>query len=138
MSEYTLAVVPGDGTGPEVVSEAVKVLESCSEHFGLDLEYDYIELGGERYLRTGETLTETDLDRLRAADAILFGAIGHADVKPGILEQEVLLRMRRELGQYINLRPVKLHPGVRSPIRDATPGSVDFVVVRENLSLIHI
>lgn len=132
MKTHRVAVVPGDGTGPEVVSEAVKTLDVAASRFGFDLEYDYLDLGGERYLTTGETLTSSDLDRLRAGDAILFGAIGHPDVKPGILEQEVLLRIRRELNQYINLRPVKLHVGVRSPLADLTPGSVDFVVVREN------
>lgn len=132
MKSHNLAVVPGDGTGPEVVAEAVKVLDACSEHFGFELQYDYLDIGGVRYLETGETLTDSDLERLRDADAILFGAIGHPDVTPGVLEQDILLRMRRELGQYINLRPVKLHPGVTSPLSDATPDSVDFVVVREN------
>lgn len=129
---YRVAVVGGDGTGPEVVAEAVKVLESAARRFELDLDFDTIELGGERYLRTGETLPGDVLASLREADAILFGAVGHPDVEPGILEQDILLRMRRELGQYINLRPVKLHPGVRSPIADVSPESVDFVVVREN------
>lgn len=132
MNHHSLAVVPGDGTGPEVVAEAVKVLDACAEHYGFALDYDYLDLGGSRYLETGDTLTSGDLERLRQADAILFGAIGHPDVKPGVLEQEILLGMRRELGQYINLRPVKLHPGVASPISTATPDSVDFVVVREN------
>jgi len=129
---YRVAVVGGDGTGPEVVAEAVKVLESAARRFELDVDFDPIELGGERYLRTGETLPGDVLASMREADAILFGAVGHPDVEPGILEQDILLRMRRELGQYINLRPVKLHPGVRSPIADVSPESVDFVVVREN------
>jgi 3-isopropylmalate dehydrogenase len=132
MNQYRVAVVPGDGTGPEVVAEATKVLDSASVEFGFELEYDNVNLGGTRYLTTGETLTGADLERLNAADAILFGAIGHPEVKPGILEQEVLLRLRRELDQFINLRPVKLHPGVRSPIADVDPSSVDFIVVREN------
>lgn len=132
MSGYHVAVVPGDGTGPEVVDEALKVLQAASEAFEFDFETEHIDLGGERYLSTGETLTGADLDRLRHSDAILFGAIGHPDVKPGILEQEILLGLRRELDQYINLRPIKLHPGVRSPIADVGPEDVDMVVVREN------
>ena len=130
--EHRIAVVGGDGTGPEVVAEAVKVVETASRRFGFELEFDHIELGGERYLRSGETLPGDVLEAMRGSDAILFGAVGHPDVEPGILEQDILLRMRRELGQYINLRPVKLHPGVRSPIADVRPEDVDFVVVREN------
>ncbi len=132
MNQYRVAVVPGDGTGPEVVAEATKVLDRAGPGFGFEIAYEQVDLGGSRYLRTGETLTGADLERLKAADAILFGAIGHPDVKPGILEQEILLALRRELDQYINLRPVKLHPGVRSPLADVDPSSVDFVVVREN------
>ncbi|MFZ0012983.1 MAG: 3-isopropylmalate dehydrogenase [Acidimicrobiia bacterium] len=132
MSSYRLAVVGGDGTGPEVVAEAVKVLGVAADRYGFDLDLIPIELGGERYLRSGETLPGDVLSQMRESDAILFGAVGHPDVAPGILEQDILLRMRRELGQFINLRPVKLHPGVRSPLADVTPEDVDFVVVREN------
>ncbi len=132
MSTYSVAKVPGDGTGPEVVREAVKVLAVAGEVHGFELEYDDLDLGGERYLRTEETLTGTDLQRLGDADAILFGAVGHPDVTPGVLEQDILLRMRRELDQFINLRPIKLHPGVKGPLRDVEPADVDMVVVREN------
>lgn len=132
MTAHRVAVVGGDGTGPEVVAEALKVLDTAADRFGLDLAFDEIDLGGERYLRTGETLPDETLAELRESAAILFGAVGHPDVPPGILEQDILLRLRRELGQYINLRPVKLHPGVHSPIADVTPDDVDFVVVREN------
>ncbi len=132
MSTHRIAVVPGDGTGPEVIAEAMKVLDIAASGFGFDLESIEFDIGGERYLRTGETLPEEVLEHLRDSDAILFGAVGHPEVQPGILEQEILLRLRRELDQYINLRPVKLHPGVRSPIADITPDDVDFVVVREN------
>ncbi len=132
MSRYDVAVVPGDGTGPEVIVEALKVLEAAAGRFGFELERTEIDLSGERYLRTGETLTGSDLERLGQCDSILFGAIGHPDVKPGILEQEILLRLRRELDQYINLRPIKLHAGVHSPLGDVEPEDVDFVVVREN------
>jgi len=132
MKSHRIAVVPGDGTGPEVVDEALKVLDAASERFGFSIETEVFDIGGERYLRTGETLPDDVLEAFRGSDAILFGAVGHPDVTPGILEQDILLRMRRELGQYINLRPVKLHEGVSSPVVGATPENVDFVVVREN------
>jgi len=132
VTSHSICVVPGDGTGPEVVAEAMKVLEAVSANFGFEIRPEYLDLGGGRYLRTGETLTGQDLATMKASDAILFGAVGHPEVKPGILEQQILLRLRRELDQYINLRPVKLHPGVQSPLADAKPGDVDFVVVREN------
>ena len=127
-----VAVVPGDGTGPEVIAEAVKVLDAAAAKFGIDVEYSEHDFGGERYLRTGDTLTGSDLESLRSADAILFGAVGHPDVPPGILEQEIILRLRKELDQFVNLRPVKLHPGVTSPLAGVAPEDVDFVVVREN------
>ena len=129
---HEIAVVPGDGTGPEVIAEALKALDTASELYGFDLELTRFDLGGERYLRTGETLPGEVLEQLRDSDAILFGAVGHPDVEPGILEQDILLRLRRELDQFINLRPVKLHPGVKSPLSDVAPEDVDFVVVREN------
>lgn len=132
MNEYRIAVVPGDGTGPEVVAEATKVLDAAVERFGFSYQPTHFDLGGERYMRSGETLPGEVLDQLRDSDAILFGAIGHPDVPPGILEQDILLRMRRELDQYINLRPIKLHPGVTSPVSSLTPEQVDMVVVREN------
>lgn len=132
MTSHDVLVVPGDGTGPEVIAEALKVLDAAQERFGFELRTTKLDLGGERYLRTGETLTDDDLEMMQQSDAILFGAIGHPGVKPGILEQEILLRLRRELDQYINLRPIKLHPGVESPVANVRPEEVDMVVVREN------
>lgn len=132
MTEHRIAVVPGDGTGPEVIEEALKVIETASGRFGFEVALFRFDIGGERYLRTGETLPGDVLEELSELDAILFGAVGHPDVEPGILEQDILLRLRRELDQYVNLRPVKLHPGVRSPIADVSPEDIDFVVVREN------
>lgn len=132
MTAHHIAVVPGDGTGPEVVAEATKVLDAAAGRFDFELDYHYHDFGGERYLRTGDTLTGSDLEQLRNADAILFGAVGHPDVPPGILEQEIILQMRKELDQYINLRPIKLHPGVKSPLADVSPEDIDLVVVREN------
>ena len=129
---YKIAVIPGDGTGPEVVREGLKVLDAVSESAGFKLDYTHYDLGGERYMRTGEILPDSVVDELRQFDAIYLGAIGHPDVKPGILEKGLLLRLRFELDQYINLRPVKLYPGVETPIKDKGPEEIDFVVVREN------
>jgi len=129
---YKIAVLPGDGTGPEVVREGLKVLDAVSEANGFKLEYTHYDLGGERYLRTGEILPDSVVEELRTFDAIYLGAIGHPDVKPGILEKGLLLRLRFELDQYINLRPVKLYPGVETPIKGKGPKEIDFVVVREN------
>lgn len=129
---YRIAVIPGDGTGPEVVAEGLKVLKAASEKYHFKYQLEHYDLGGERYLRTKETLPDSVLEELRGMDAIYLGAIGHPDVKPGILEKGILLRIRFELDQYINLRPVKLYPGVETPLRDKGPEDIDFVVVREN------
>jgi 3-isopropylmalate dehydrogenase len=129
---YKIAVIPGDGTGPEVVAEGLKVLKAAAEKFKFKYELINYDLGGERYLRTKETVPTSVLDELRKLDAIFLGAIGHPDVKPGILEKGVLLEIRFQLEQYINLRPVKLYPGVETPLKDKKPEDIDFVVVREN------
>jgi 3-isopropylmalate dehydrogenase len=129
---YNIAVLPGDGTGPEVVREGVKVLKAASSKFGFNLDFTSYDFGGDRYLETGEILPDSAVDELRKFDAIFLGAIGHPDVKPGILEKGILLRLRFELDQYINLRPVKLYPGVETPLKDKGPEHVDYVVVREN------
>jgi 3-isopropylmalate dehydrogenase len=130
--EYRIGVIPGDGTGPEVVKEGVKVLDAVARKFGFILTYAYYDLGGERYLKTGETLPDSVLSELKSQQALFLGAIGHPDVKPGILEKEILLRIRFELDQYINLRPVKLYDGVETPLKNKGPAEIDFVVVREN------
>jgi 3-isopropylmalate dehydrogenase len=132
MKSYNIAVMGGDGTGPEVIREAVKVLEVAAKKFKLKLNYTNYDLGGERYLRTGETLPDSVIAELRKFPAILLGAIGHPDVKPGILEKGILLRARFELEQYINLRPVKLYDERFCPLKDKKPEHIDFVVVREN------
>ena len=129
---YKIAVIPGDGTGPEVVVEGLKCLKAVSEKVGFQYELTHYDFGGERYKRTGETLPDSAIDELRKFDAIYLGAIGHPDVKPGILEKGILLRTRFELDQYINLRPVKLYPNVDCPLKDKGPEQIDFVVVREN------
>jgi 3-isopropylmalate dehydrogenase len=132
MNTYKIAVLPGDGTGPEVVDEGLKVLNAAAAKFDFKLETETYDFGGDRYLATGEILPDTAADELRQFDAIYLGAIGHPDVKPGILEKGILLRLRFELDQYINLRPVVLFPGVETPLKDKTPEDIDYVVVREN------
>lgn len=132
MKSYNIAVIGGDGTGPEVVREAIKVLDAATKKFDLKLNYTHYDLGGDRYLKTGEILPESALAELRKFPAILLGAIGHPDVKPGILEKGLLLRTRFELEQYINLRPVKLYDERFCPLKDKKPEHIDFVVVREN------
>ena len=129
---YKIAVIPGDGTGPEVVREGLKVLEAAAAKTGFKYETQEFDFGGERYLRTGETLPPSAIEDLKAFDVIYLGAIGHPDVKPGILEKGILLALRFALDQYINLRPVKLYPGVETPLKDKTPADIDYVVVREN------
>jgi 3-isopropylmalate dehydrogenase len=127
-----LAILPGDGTGPEVVREAVKVLAAVASLEGFKYSTEEFDFGGDRYLSTGNILDEDDIARLREFDAILLGAVGHPDVQPGILEKGLLLRLRFALDQYINLRPVKLYPGVETPLKDKGPEDVCFDVIREN------
>jgi 3-isopropylmalate dehydrogenase len=131
-TSYKIAVMGGDGTGPEVVNEGLKVLKALGKSLGLTFDWIPYDLGGERYKKTGEILPDSALAELRKVDAIYLGAIGHPDVKPGILEKGLLLRLRFELDQYINLRPVKLYPNVACPLKDKGPEHIDFVVVREN------
>ncbi len=129
---YKIAVIPGDGIGPEVVAEGLKVLKTVSEKFNFKYQLRHFDLGGERYLKTGEILPDPLLEELKGMDAIYLGAIGHPEVKPGILEKGILLKIRFQLDQYINLRPVKLYPGVETPLKDKRPEDIDFVVIREN------
>ena len=132
MSKHNIAVLPGDGTGPEVVAEALKALKAVSRKCNVDLQFKEFGLGGDLYLKEGILLPDEILEELRGMDAILLGAIGHPDVKPGILEKEILLNLRFKLDLYINLRPVTLFPGVDTPLKDKGPEDIDFVVVREN------
>ncbi len=129
---YKIAVIGGDGTGPEVAREGLKVMKVAAAKFGFKLDLTPYDFGGERYLRTGETVPDSAIEEMRKFDAIYLGAIGHPDVKPGILELGILLKMRFALDQYINLRPVKLYPGVETPLKDKGPEHIDFVVIREN------
>ena len=132
MATYKLALMPGDGTGPEVLREGVKVLDAAAKRYGFKFDTTTFDFGGDRYLRTGAVLPDSATDDLRQFDVIFLGAIGHPDVKPGILEKGILLRVRFELDQYINLRPVKLYPSVETPIKNKGPEDIDFVVIREN------
>ena len=129
---HKIAVVPGDGTGTEVVNEGLKVLEAVAQKKGFKYELTDYDLGGERYKKTGDLLPDSVVEELRQFNAIYLGAIGHPDVKPGILEKGILLKMRFDLDLYINLRPVKLFKGVETPIKDKGPEDIDYVVVREN------
>ncbi len=129
---YQIGVIAGDGTGPEVIDEGLKVLKAVSEKTGIKYNFIHYDYGGENYLKTGETVPDSAIKELRQLDAIYLGAIGHPEVKPGILEKEILLNLRFSLDLYINLRPVKLYPGVDTPLKDKGPEHIDFVVVREN------
>lgn len=136
--KYNIAVIPGDGTGPEVVREGLKVLNAAGARAGFTCEFTHYDFGGERYLKTGETLPDSAIDELAGHDAIFLGAIGHPQVKPGILELGILLKARFALDLYINLRPVKLLPGVETPIKGKGPQEIDFVVVRENTEGLYV
>ena len=127
-----IAVIGGDGTGPEVIREALKVLNAVDQLFSLNLEFTELPYNGSRYISEGVTLRDSELSGLKQYDAILLGAIGHPDVKPGILEQEILLKMRFELDQYINYRPIKLYNNVNTPLKNKNPEDIDYIVVREN------
>jgi len=129
---HKIAVLPCDGVGPEVVAEGLKVLAAAAELY--DVKYELVEydIGGERYLRTGEVMPDSVMEELSQCDAIYLGAVGHPDIPPGILEQGILLKLRFGFDQYVNLRPIKLYPGVATPLKDKGPEDIDFVVVREN------
>ena len=127
-----LAVIGGDGTGPEVVNEALKVLDAIAADEGLDIQRTDFDFGAAHYLKTGSVLEDRDIAELKKFDAIFLGAVGHPDVKPGVLEKGLLLKLRFDMDQFINLRPVKLYEGVETPLKDASPKDIDFVVVREN------
>jgi len=132
MKSYNIACMGGDGTGPEVLKEGIKVLDVAAEKYNIKLNYQDFDFGGERYMKTGELLPDSALEEFKKFDSIFLGAIGHPDVKPGVLEVGILLKARFALDQYINLRPVKLYPNVETPLKDKGPEHVDFTVIREN------
>jgi len=129
---YKIAVIPGDGIGPEVVKEGLKVLEAVSSQVGIEYEKRVYDLSAERYLKTGEVMSDSVMNELKQVDAIYLGAVGDPRVKPGILEKEILLRLRNELDQYVNLRPVVLYDKRFCPLKEKSEEDIDFVVVREN------
>ncbi|MEW6557314.1 MAG: 3-isopropylmalate dehydrogenase [Elusimicrobiota bacterium] len=130
--KYKIGVLPGDGVGPEIISEGLKVLDAACQKTNVKYELVNYDFGGDRYLRTGEILPDSAIAEFKKLHSIYLGAIGHPDVKAGILEKGLLLRLRFELDQYINLRPVILYPGVETPIKNKEPKDINFVVVREN------
>ena len=135
---YKIAVVGGDGTGPEVVREGLKCLNAVSDKYDISFQCDEFDFNGTRYLRTGEVLGDDEVAALKKYDAIYLGAIGHPDIKPGILERGILLKLRFDLDQYINYRPVKLYENVYTPIKNKTHEDIDYVVVRENTGGLYV
>jgi 3-isopropylmalate dehydrogenase len=135
---YKIAVIPGDGTGPEVIREGLKVLDAVAQKHKIKYETVTYDFGGERYKKSGEAMPDSAVEELKKFDTIYLGAIGHPDVKPGILEHGILLKLRFALDQYINLRPVKLYPHVWTPVKDKGPEEIDFVVVRENTEGLYV
>lgn len=132
MKSYKIAVIAGDGTGPEVINEGIKVINATAQKNGFKCEFTAFDFGGARYLRTKEVLPESAISDLKKFNSIYLGAIGHPDVKPGILEKGILLKLRFELDQYINLRPVQLYDERFCPLKNKKCEDIDFVVVREN------
>jgi 3-isopropylmalate dehydrogenase len=135
---YRIAVIPGDGTGPEVVQQGIKVLKKVESARSIRFDFKEFDFGGARYLSTGRTLSDDEAAEMRNFHAIYLGAIGHPDVKPGILERGILLKLRFDLDLYINLRPVKLYPNVETPLANKRPEDIDFTVVRENTEDLYI
>jgi len=135
---YNIAVIPGDGIGPEVIREGLKVIRAASEKAGFKYKEHLYEFGGDYYLKNGEVIPDSAISELKEMDVIYLGAVGHPGVKPGIIEKGLLLRLRFVLDQYINLRPIKLYPGVWTPLKDKGPEEIDFVVVRENTEGLYV
>ncbi len=132
MADYRLAVIPGDGVGPEIAQEAMRVAEATSRTYGFGVEFDLFDWSCDRYLERGEMMPDDALDTLRGFDAIFLGCIGDAAKVPDHISLQALLRIRKGFDQYVNLRPIKLYPGVATPVTTATPETLDILVVREN------
>jgi 3-isopropylmalate dehydrogenase len=129
---YRVAAIGGDGIGPEIIREGKKVLNAAGEKYGFDIDWQDFDIGADRYLKTGELVTEDELRELGKFRAIYFGAIGDERVVPGILEKGILLRIRFHFDQFINLRPIKMLSGAVTPLAGKGPADIDFIVVREN------
>ena len=138
MRKIRLKIIPGDGIGKEVVPAGLRVLEAAGRRFGIEFDWQHFDWSCETYHATGRMMPEDGIEQLRGFDAILLGAIGHPEVKPGILEKGILLKARFALDQYINLRPVKLYPGVETPLKDKGADDIDFVVFRENTEGLYV
>jgi tartrate dehydrogenase/decarboxylase / D-malate dehydrogenase len=132
MAQYKIPVLPGDGIGPEIITEGKKVIDAAGEKFGFDVDWIEYPQGADHYLETGELISEDTLKELSAYDAIYLGSIGDDRIAPGVLEKGILLAARFYFDQYINLRPIKLLEGVWCPLKGKTPADIDFTVVREN------
>lgn len=132
MSSYRIAVIPGDGVGNEVAREAIKILTASADKHGFQVETESFDWGCDFYLKSGVMMPEDGLEILKAFDAVFLGCIGDANKVPDDISLTLLLRIRKGFDQYVNLRPIKLYPGVESPIKTATPGTVDLVAIREN------
>ncbi len=132
MSEYEIAVIAGDGIGPEVTREGLKVLAACSEVYGFQIKKTHYPFGTDHYLATGEIFPDPAFEEVRAHDAILLGAIGDPRVPVGLIEYGVIARMRFELDLYVNLRPIKLYDESLCPLKDKAPADIDMLIVREN------
>jgi tartrate dehydrogenase/decarboxylase/D-malate dehydrogenase len=127
-----IALIPGDGVGPEITTEAARILDSAGSKYGFDVETETFDWGCDRYLDVGEMMPGDALETLKDFDAIFLGCIGDANKVPDHISLEMLLGIRVGFDQYVNLRPIRLYPGVPTPVRTATPETVDFVVIREN------
>src|SRR5680860_182938 len=138
VANHRIAILGGDGIGPEVVAEGCKVLDRLEQLEGFTTEREDYDLGGRRYLETGEVLDDATIEELRGFDAIYLGAVGTPDVPPGVIERGLLLKLRFDFDQYINLRPVKLYPGVPTPIAHLEPNDCDLLVVRENTEGLYV
>ncbi|HEX55110.1 MAG TPA: isocitrate/isopropylmalate dehydrogenase family protein [Candidatus Altiarchaeales archaeon] len=132
MSKYKIALIPGDGIGPEIIREGKRVLDRVSEIENFEIEWHKYNFGADNYLETGELINEEDLNEIEGMDAIYLGALGDPRVEPGVLEKGILLYLRFYFDQFVNLRPVKLLEGVECPLKNKSPDDIDFVVVREN------
>jgi isocitrate/isopropylmalate dehydrogenase len=132
MKSYDIAVMPGDGVGPEIIQEGIKVLDAVAAKEGFSFNWVRYPFGADRYLDTGEILPNSAIEEMSEADAIFLGAIGDPRVRPGILEEGIILRLRFQFDQYVNLRPIKLYPNIDTPLKDKGPSDIDFLVVREN------
>jgi 3-isopropylmalate dehydrogenase len=132
MNSYNIALIPGDGIGPEIIKEGKKVIDFASQQNGVQINWTEYPFGAEHYLKTGELFPDSALKEIKDMDAIYLGAVGDPRVKTGILEKEILLKLRFYFDQYINLRPIKLYKGVPTPLKDKKPEDINFYVVREN------